>query len=414
LKAKIVENEDNLPGVQMVRQPIFDQSLKVVAYNLLYRSNPETTSLLFDNSTLAIRFLLDEYASVHESGTLRELPAVIEVPPESIRGDWNLGEDAHRVILDLVSPDDLDIKTILNIEKARASGHQISLTGFSESAKESGLGSLVDLVKLDVSNLTEKEIEGHLKYLREHSDAEVMAVNIQSVDSLEKCIELGFDLFQGNILSKPKELNDGKLRANESTVIRLIAELQNPDVTPEALEEIVVQDPVLAFKLLRSVNSAAYSLVREVTSISETIIMLGLQQVKHLAIIIGFNGQSGKPAELYRSLLIRSRACELVASCDGVHNGASFFLAGLMSGMHLVFDMEQKRLLEQSAVSDEIKAAVLGYEGQIGGILKNVMNYEAGLWDRFEGSEASIDIDVYDYAYRESIRWVNHVMKSVD
>ncbi|MFT7219436.1 MAG: EAL and modified HD-GYP domain-containing signal transduction protein, partial [Candidatus Azotimanducaceae bacterium] len=125
MKAEIVVNEDTLPGVQVVRQPIYDKSLKVVAYNLLYRSSPETASLLFDKSALAIRFLLDEYASVHESGMLRELPAVIEVPPGSIRGDWNLGEDAQRVILNIVSPDDIDIRTIQNIEKASVSGHQI-------------------------------------------------------------------------------------------------------------------------------------------------------------------------------------------------------------------------------------------------------------------------------------------------
>ena len=411
MSANIAESEDNFPGVQMVRQPIYDQSLKVVAYNLLYQSNPETTSLLFDNSSVAIKFLLDEYTSVHESGELRELPAFIEVPGDIVLPDWEMGSDAEKIVLDLVNPASVTDGYLESIKKARECGHQISLKEINQEVLQSGLAELADVIQIDVSELTEEEAGIRLAEIRTLGDASVMARNILSVDALEYCAELGFDLFQGSFLSKPREIDDGKLRANEGTVIRLIAELQNPDVTPESLEEIVVQDPVLAYKLLRSVNSAAFSLVREVTSISETIIMLGLQQVKHLAIIIGFSGQSDKPAELYRSLLIRSRACELVAASDGVHNGSSYFLAGLMSGLHLVFDMNQQTLLDQAAVNSDIRSAVLENKGEIGVVLSNVMNYELGCWEKLD---LSIDIDNYDYAYREAIRWVNHVMKSVN
>lgn len=411
MKANIAEIEDNFPGVQMVRQPIYDQSLKVVAYNLLYQSNPETRAALFDNASLAIRFLLDEYTSVHESGELRELPAFIEIPSDSALPDWEIGDEASKIVLDIANPRDVDNSYLASVKTARDNGHQIALKEVDEGILQSGLLQLADVIEMDVSGLSEEAAGHQLTEIRRQSDASVMARNIQSVEALEYCVELGFDLFQGSFLSKPREINSGKLRANEGTVIRLIAELQNPNVTPEALEEIVVQDPVLAFKLLRSVNSAAYALVREVTSISETIIMLGLQQVKHLAIIIGFSGQSDKPAELYRSLLIRSRACELVASCDGVHNGSSYFLAGLMSGMHLVFDMDQQSMLEKSGVNAEIRSAVLAGEAQIGNVLQNVMNYETGSWEKLDDS---IDVDIYDYAYREAIRWVNHVMKSVD
>ena len=60
-------------------------------------------------------------------------------------------------------------------------------------------------------------------------------------------------------------------------------------------------------------------------------------------------------------------------------------------------------------MADDIKAAVLDGTGSIGEVLKNSSNYEKGHWDDLQ---PDIDIRQYEFAYLESIRWVNEIMGS--
>lgn len=400
---------ESLPNVQMIRQPVFDDSLKVVAYSLLYKDNSETEAQLFGDGDLAVQLILDEYTSVYESGEIKELPAYLSVPEQSIKPGWRPRFSNENVVLDLKKPvgdSDDYIRTARELAEA---GYKISLGGFGGHAEMNELLDIAHTVKLAVNQSEKSRLEKNLDVLRKKGDIEVLASNIETVESLEHCVELGFDLYQGHFLTKPKVINEGKLGANQAAVLQLMSEIQKPDATPESLEEIVQMDPVLTFKLLKIVNSAAYGIVRDVTSIADAIVMLGMDQVRQLAMIVGMSGQTDKPAEIYRSLLLRGYMCEQVAKAMNRSNKSSYFLAGLMSGLHILFDTSKENLLNQISVAEEISDAVRNHEGQIGAVLRDTTSYESGAWDQLS---AEIDIEIYEQAYLNGMRWLKGVMES--
>jgi len=80
-------------------------------------------------------------------------------------------------------------------------------------------------------------------------------------------------------------------------VIKKIVELtRDPNVTIAKVEEAVSTDPVISTRLLRIVNSAYYSFFREITSIRQAIVVLGLDATKNLvygtSIITAFGRRS--------------------------------------------------------------------------------------------------------------------------
>ena len=141
--------------------------------------------------------------------------------------------------------------------------------------------------------------------------------------------------------------------------------------------------------MLTIVNSTAFSLVRRLDSIAETIIMLGLNQLRQLAIVVTIGRQSAKPRELYRSMLMRGRMCEAIAKMNNSRNESAYFLAGILSVLHVLLDTTAGNLLRQISVADIVKSAVISGEGFIGEVLVNVCNYGEGRWDKLP-----IDIDI--------------------
>lgn len=86
-----------------------------------------------------------------------------------------------------------------------------------------------------------------------------------------------------------------------TTVGKVLEICSRPDTAPNDLNKVISLDPVLTGQVLKLINSAYYSLVNKVTSLTRAIIMLGLNTVKNLALstaIIRCVGQAKKSKSL--------------------------------------------------------------------------------------------------------------------
>jgi len=190
----------------------------------------------------------------------------------------------------------------------------------------------------------------------------------------------------------------------------LIQELQKTDTTPEKLEDLIIRDPILTYKLLRIVNSATYSLVRQVESVAEAVVLLGTEQVRKWATLIALSANNDKPEELTRILLTRGHMCEMIAETEKKPNPSSFFMVGMMSGLHAMLDIDQATLLQQLPLAEDIQTALTSGEGAMGTILHQVIAYEAGDWDMLP---SNFDISLYEAAYRHSLKWTKETMQAM-
>jgi HD-like signal output (HDOD) protein len=88
-----------------------------------------------------------------------------------------------------------------------------------------------------------------------------------------------------------------KMPSLSTTVSKVLEICSRPDTAPNDLNKVISLDPVLTGQVLKLINSAYYSLVNQVTSLTRAIIMLGLNTVKNLALstaIIRSVGQTKK------------------------------------------------------------------------------------------------------------------------
>lgn len=396
--------------VLMARQPIFDRTQRVVAYELLYRNEDDTENALFRDSGATSAVILNTYTSISDQGALKRVPAFINLTRDLLVSNDFPDLPRKNIVIEILEDIAVDAEVIAAVQRLIKDGYRIALDDFIYKPGTEPLLKLAHIVKVDVKDMSFDEIKQQVKLLLPFK-VTLLAEKIETVEVLEECNKLGFKLFQGHFLSKPQVVKGKKVDPNQAALFELVQELQNPNTTPERLEQLIVRDPVLTYKLLRIVNSAAYSLVRKVESLTEAIVMLGMAQIRKWATLIALTNQSGKPEEICRSLLVRGRMCEEIAIAQKRKNGGSYFMTGMMSNLHVLLDIDRETMLEQVPLGNDIKDAILLNEGDMGEVLLDVTNFEAGDWDLLP---TDFDGTLYESCYRNALNWSKEAMQALN
>jgi putative nucleotidyltransferase with HDIG domain len=89
-----------------------------------------------------------------------------------------------------------------------------------------------------------------------------------------------------------KKLSDAvdKMPAFPKSVQRILELSRDINCPPKELVSVIEKDPVMTMKLLRTLNSAFYSLPKQITSVNHSIVFLGLNTIKNMALSIAVIG----------------------------------------------------------------------------------------------------------------------------
>jgi len=78
------------------------------------------------------------------------------------------------------------------------------------------------------------------------------------------------------------------------SVEKILELTRDVNCTPKDLVQVIDKDPVVTVKILKVVNSAYYSLPKQITSISHAVVYLGFNTIKNLALSIAAIGMLSK------------------------------------------------------------------------------------------------------------------------
>jgi EAL and modified HD-GYP domain-containing signal transduction protein len=191
-------------------------------------------------------------------------------------------------------------------------------------------------------------------------------------------------------------------------MMELLAELGNPDATPQGLEKIISKDPHLAVRLLKIVNSATFSLQRSISTINEAVVLLGFAELKRWAVVVSLSGTLDIPDELCRELLIRAKMCELIAPHYHAEAGLGF-LIGILSGVDTLLSIPMEDISLHIPLSDAVNDALLHREGELGLMLNDVISFSRYEWDKLS---PLTDEQTLLKAQSESIQWTINSQKA--
>lgn len=366
---------ERLPTAFVGRQPILRHDSELFAYELLFRDGDMTaldgciaTANVLTNSLLEIG--LDRIAGkakvfVNVTRNLLLNGDMSCLPPE-------------RFVLEILEDVRPDPEVLHSVSRLSDEGFTIALDDYFHQCDMQPLVELADIVKLELPAIDKQDVASQVGRLKD-SGLVVLAEKVETQEEFQRCRDCGCDLFQGYFFCRPQLMSQRKPDANSQGVVRLLAELSDPEISLDRIESLLETDPSLCYRVLRYVNSASVRTTHEIGTIGHAITIMGIAKIRSLAamMLMADVGEQ-KPNELLNVAMIRAKACEILSRALGLGNPDQAFTAGMISTFDGLLDMEIQDVVEMLPLSSDLNEALIRKSGDIGKILEYVLSHERG------------------------------------
>ncbi len=363
----------------IARQPILDASLRVRAYELLFRSGGlEGPPPDPDAATAGV--LAGVFADVDRVDPLRGLPGYVNMTRSLLLEGAVKAFPARRVGIEVLEGIEADSAVVAAIDDLRRSGYSVALDDFTLDSGRDELLAHADVVKIDVQDVTGPDLYRTLNTVKA-AGATPLAEKVETEDEFKMLAGLGFELFQGFFFARPRLVVGRRLDAGKSRLMALLAEIQNANESIEAVATAVEAQPSVAYQLLRVLGSASTGLMRPVRSIREAVVLLGTRKVVELASVLALAAYGDRPSEVVSMSLTRARFCELLAAEVG-ENSAASFTVGAFSLLDVFTDLPLWEAVSRLPLDDVILSAIIERDGVLGELLDVAVAYERAAWEQ--------------------------------
>jgi c-di-GMP phosphodiesterase len=399
--------------IYIARQPIYDASLEIIGYELLYRNSEKNTADFEDGSIASSETIVNSFIHVGIDNLVGTSLAFVNLPSEFILNNSLIPMFHEQAVLEILEHIEPTAEIIEGLLTLKSNGYQIALDDFSYSEKMDPMLALADFVKIDVLEYKQDELSELINSLRKRYEVKLIAEKVETQQLFDQCRALNLDYYQGYFFCHPQMVVEKNISNSKLVVMNLISKIQDPEVEIEELEAILSQDVALTYKLLRYINSAAFTLRREIDTLKDAIVLLGLESIKNWASLILMSRILGeKPQQLITTALIRAKMAELLSHHINPTLEKPAFICGLFSVLDALMDKEMIYLLDSVILSTKIKLALLDYEGELGIILKNCISYEKAQFD--ELSKNSLNSVYFNEAYLAAVKWADNTMRELE
>jgi len=366
----------------IARQPILTHRLALLGYELFFRagtngkapSDTDATSRVIAASTMLFHW---------ESLLGRSLAFVNFGEPEVLNGAAYLLPSALTVI-ELASSIPASAEVLQACKDLQKAKYRLALDDFLGLPDQQALLPLVDFLKVDFRETTEKEqLEISRKYGGAH--AALVAKKVETWKDFRYAKALRYHNFQGFFFLEPQVLERREIASTKANALRLLRAVHENPMNLPRIEEILKQEPTFSVKLLRYLNSPILALRTEITSLRMAITLLGEEEFRRWASLAAVvTPAEDKPAELVRTALVRAFFCEEMARLAHPQSATfEFFLVGLLSVMNAILDQPLDYVLAELAVSARVREALTGEANELRQPLDAALAYERGDWAEF-------------------------------
>jgi len=400
--------------VYVARQPILNSAGRVFGYELLYRDIGSDTACTVATEAASARVFSDAILAMGLDTLTAGRRAFMNVSRNVLLTDIATLLPSKSVILELLEDITVDDDVIAACRRLQKDGYTLALDDFTPGCPTEALLPCAGIVKVDMLSTTPQE-RAKIRSMVPKS-TKLVAEKVETAAVFEEAAAAGYHLFQGYYFCRPATFKARTLSASAATYSRLLVVLNKPEATVFEVEELIKRDASLTYRVLQCVNSAAFGIRRQLDSIRQALVLLGLGQVRKWAsvwVLAGLN-VGGNP-EVLTTAVVRARCCELVAeSIVGRDDAAEYFLLGLCSLLDAMLGRPMEDAVSDLPVTDNVKGALLGEQNFARCVLDAVIAYERALWTESAAllEQVGASPDLLSAAYGDALGWARGLQQA--
>jgi len=358
------------------RQPIFDRNYQVTSYELLFRQGDNTSLRNDDHKTAKV--LSNALIDMGLDKISGDKKVHINASPTFILSDLSELLPPNKVGIEVSDPTTITTDIIESCKALKEKGYELILDDIIYEPALEPLIKLADVIKVDISSV--KDLTSEVRKLRQYN-AQLLASKVESYTDYETAQNLGFNYFQGYFFCKPDIVQGKTMPESKINILRALQKVLTANIVAE-INDVIKQDVSLSYRLLKYINSAAFGMQREIESIEQALVLLGLSNARRwLSLLSLASLGEGKPLELMRTALYRGHLLESIANGLQEEATGDDFLLGMFSVLDALLDQPMHEAIEDMALPSPVRDALLRDDAAMSYKLHVVRALEAGDWD---------------------------------
>ncbi|MBM7867160.1 HDOD domain-containing protein [Heliobacterium gestii] len=399
----------------LARQPIYNGSHDIVAYELLFRSGIENVYKHADGDYATKGVISDAFSLIGIQKMTGGKPAFINFTRNLLLEDVAFLLPKDLVVLEVLENVEPDKPVIDACIRLKMAGYKIALDDFVFEGKYEPLIDLADIIKVDFLTTPSPERAALVKRCARRPKMKFLAERVENLPDFKEGLALGYTLFQGYFFSKPEVISSRDLPHCNMGNLSVVNALARPNLELEDLEDIIKRDVSLTYKLLKFINSSLFGFSSRIESIRHAISLLGKKEVTRWVTLITFRQMCDISfPQLLETSLLTAKCCELLAPHLGLKGRASdLFLLGLFSVLDVLFNKPYEEILTDLPIAEDIKQALCGEPTRLRWLLLAVQSYRDGDWAQFSLNCARLSLaeDVFPTVFLSALDWVSSYAK---
>ncbi|MBS8265831.1 EAL domain-containing protein [Mesobacillus boroniphilus] len=411
--------------IYVARQPIFNRNEETVAYELLYRSGNTNSYQHTDGDQATTDVLVNSFMNIGIKEISHGKPCFINFTEKLLKLRVPSQFDPGTVVVEILETVEITDEILEICKELKEAGYKVALDDFFISKWNERTIKLLDhvhVIKIDFRATTRTERKILLRFIKSrNSNIEFLAEKVETLEEYAEAITDGFTYFQGFYFSKPVILNSYDIPGYYHSYFQILNEIENPEPDIDKIKDVIERDLSLSYKLLKLINNPTLRPRKEISSIKQAIVLLGLTEIKKWIYVLMLRGrENGSGAEKEREIihfsLVRGKLGELIGYKMGGETRASkYFLLGMFSLMDTLMHIPMADLLEDLPLSFDIKEALSGNENEAADMLRFLMEIEQAFHHGkvLEKNPTAMKIDELFKLYAEASDWGTKVLVEI-
>src|ERR1700740_570042 len=396
----------------LARQPILTRNRKFFAYEILSRYGPENYCRPKAQSPVSVN-AMDELFLMGVRTMTEGLPAFLNCTREFLLNDYLTLMPKELVVGEILETVQADAEVLAACHRMKEQGYRLALDDYCDVPEMQPLLAIADFVKIDMLLTGFPEQERVVKACHQRK-IPVVAEKVETDEQFRRCMEIGYDYFQGYFFCRPQIVARRSVPANKAIYLQLLQAANEPVFDLHKISMLFRRDVSLSYRLLRHLHSAVVGFQAEVRSIPHALTLLGEQPMRKWISLVSVAGLGDEVADgLLRLRLLRAIFCELIGQKIGMlHDTNELFLLGLLSVMDALLNMRMADILKEIPVNEDIKKALLGKSSRYRPIFEVALDYESGTWEQLAHSARHIGLheEFLPDLYMRSVNWGSEVL----
>jgi EAL and modified HD-GYP domain-containing signal transduction protein len=391
------------------RQAIYTPQLEVMAYLLDFHSGVAEPGGWEPASQTQAQGLLTSVLDLGLEALVGPTPAFLPVTRGLLRLGAVQALPPGHVILALPATVTVDEDLGEGLRVLAACGYALALDGGLAPDVLESLVACATFLTLNVSGEAYAAVAARVARLRPYG-LPLVALQVPTWAAFRDCRTLGCAYVHGPFSCQPAPVIAPRLPTNRLALVQLLVQLQHPLSTVTTLADLISQDVVLSYRLLRAINAAYYGRVRPIASLPQAVRCLGLTAITSWTSLMLLAGSPHKPSDLLTIALVRAKMCEQLGCVLVPAATAACFLVGLCSVLDALLDRPLADILPGLPLTEDLRQALLAQTGVYGTIVHGVLAYEPGHWE--EVRALGLAPDVVRGAYLAALAWATRIQET--